>query len=206
MAWYRCTGGNGSGPGPTPVETVKVADWDFKESLVDSVNGYTATLMGGASRDSNGVKIVGDGQYLKFPFGIFGFPMTFEMKMGTMDKQFGTGRHGRFFIFGSGETSGDKGFVYKHQDSYWSFYDTAWATSSTITDPNYFSNSTVKLEFDNEGHWKMYKDGVLLYLPSQTSVISAPRYLSIGSPSYQSFYNMTIESLKVYVGGTSNGE
>lgn len=91
----------------------------------------------------------------------------------------------------------ENGLVYRGSVGKWSFYNGSWATESDISDINFFDDSTIKIYFDNSGHWNIYKNGVFVYKPNITVNDGAP--FIIGS-SGSSFKDIVISSVRVYSG------
>lgn len=98
--------------------------------------------------------------------------MTFEVYVGECSITAGAHRR---FIMGTD----DSGFIYRSTGK-WAFYAGSWVESNE-TDPDFFSNSTIKIYIDTAGYWHIYKNGVLWWEPS--TVLNAS-VVSIGSSSY----------------------
>lgn len=162
-----------------------IADWDFTQSLIDSVNGLEATLTSGASRDSNGVTISGSGGRIVLPKGVQGFMRTFEIEVGDITSATGS----VFFI-----TSGGDGIGYK--DGSWRLYSGSWDTATNVTDLDAFANGVIKVYIDENGYWHIYKDDVLLW-DSNKTLVPANQTATIGYSS-NSLRTMVIKSVKVY--------
>lgn len=166
------------------------ADYDFTESLIDSVNEFTASLSGNAYRDSSGVHIENAAGYLTLQNNYF-YGMVMDIFVGDMDIQSRT-NHNRFIMI-----TDETGLIYR-STGVWSFYYSTWSTDSNITDPNYFENSKVTIRIDGSGKWHIYKDDVLVYEPNVSmSAASFNNKIKIGS-SGQSFYNCVIEKIQIH--------
>ena len=88
------------------------------------------------------------------------------------------------------------GFGWHNANGKWGFYsNSAWATDTTITDVNYFNNSTVKIFIDSSNYWHIYKDGTLIYEPNRAG---APVASWIIGSTGTSVNGMTITGLRVY--------
>lgn len=173
-------------------DKVVIADFDFTESLTDKVNGFTSTLLNGASRDSNGVHITAANQYLQINslFGALSLKLcTFELDIGNMES-INPANHNRFFMFGSSD-----GFIFRN-NGHWNVYNDGWKTNGP-TDPNIFKNSkcTIKMNKDN---FKVYKNDILVYETTITGSISGSTNFTIGTGNY-AFYNLDVRSLKIYI-------
>lgn len=164
---------------------VAIANWDFTQSLIDSVNGLEATLTSGASRDSNGVTISGASGRIVLPKGVQGFMRTFEIEVGDI-----TSATGSVFLI----TSGGDGIGYK--DGSWRLYSGSWDTATNVTDLDAFANGVIKIYIDENGYWHIYKDDVLLW-DSNKTLVPANQTATIGYSS-NSLRTMVIKSVKVY--------
>lgn len=166
-----------------------IANWDFTQSLVDSVKGLEVTL-GNATRDSEGVHLTAINSYISLPPYLYGGYRTFEFEVGDSQAVL-SGNHLRLFSFDA-----DKGLIYRNQTNpKWSFYSGSWAGSSDISDINFFKNSVVKIE-TGDLYWKIYKNGELVYSPNIRMDNTGVSY-KIGQTNY-SFFPCVIKNLKVY--------
>lgn len=164
--------------------------WDFTQSLVDSIEGLTASLAGGASLTSDGVLLQSAASIIKFPSALKNYPFfDFEVEFGEINAVLASS-HMRLFMFGN-----SAGLIYRNI-GVWSFYSySAWATNSDITDVNFFSNSILRVEIGYDNKWKIYKNGSLVYSPDAAQGATNP--ISIGAAD-QSFFPAVIKSFKVY--------
>ena len=156
-------------------------EWDFTESLIDSVNGLEATLSN-ATQTSSGISIASSSAAVAIPMiakaiAAFSDLCTIELDVGGMQYS-GSGNH-RFLMFTSAA-----GLIFRSTGK-WSFYTGSWATDSNITDFDYFANSTVKMTINSSGTVKIYKDNTLIYEPNKT-------------------YDIANSSGKMYIGSTSD--
>ena len=158
-------------------------NWDFTQSLIDSVSGQEAVLGAGnghsnATRDENGLSFNEATQYLYLgqisPVG-----KTFEIDVASLDFKGSTSSHIRFFTNAQYTTSNSVGLgciCWKSGEgwrsygwtsssgtnrawsaNYWS-QDLAGTTSEVI---NAFSGKTVKVVYHSDGHTKdLYLDNV----------------------------------------------
>lgn len=185
--------------------TVMLYSWDFTQSLTDSIQGVTATIDSSVyqkpTRDSMGVHITNSSSYIDLG-QIYDTGITVEIDFGTMDRQ-GTG-NGRVLSVGNQATSGlSTGFIYRNNNT-WNWYaNSSWCTAVTsTTNPNYFSNKTLKAVFDSSGYMSVYDGTTLLGTSSRPFATSVGTYMQIGSycgtGSYSCFYNMTVLAVRIY--------
>lgn len=163
--------------------------WDFTKSLTDEIAGILATLAGGATQSSEGVLLAGAGSIVSLGNVIQPSGRSIEIEIGDCEAGISGTNHARFIM-----TSTEEGLIYRN-NSVWSFYSgTSWATNSNISDPDFFSNSTMKIEIDINGYWKIYKDDILVYSPSKPL---STGNIAIGAKT-TSFYQVYIKTVKVY--------
>jgi len=172
-----------------------VERFDFTQSLVGSVNGFTATLTS-ATRDSSGVHYTGPGDMINLPSVLLGVLKTYEIEVGAMNAQ--SFNNGAVFGYNISTNSSTHGFAYHTATSKWGVWDSVngWRDTN-ISDSNYFANSTIKIVIGADRLWKIYKDDVLLFEPTSAFPMDGIINFKIGGPGNNSFYNMTIESLKI---------
>ena len=194
-----------------------IADWDFKNSLVDNVNGFTAILRNSSTRDSSGIHITDSDQGIEIPSELYTLDTIYEIRFGTMSKQFDDSVHGRIITYlpwiNQEQTEiTDTGFIFHKQTQKWGVWDktNSWRDTD-ISDVDYFSNSILKIKVDVNGLWHIYKNNVLIFEPQYAMPLGAKLFalggLTINGIGDQSFYNMTIEGLKIYrENGDSNGD
>ena len=173
-------------------------NWDFTQSLTDSVQGVTLSPSG-ATRDSSGLHFTAAAQYvLLLGLGVSG--NCFEIDIAEVDRQ-GT-QHGRLFILYQGGVA-STGFIYRSTGK-WAIYSkktSAWVDSSlTSADALDGKTVTIKLlpnaEQSNKLWMYVYVDGNLLVDGDMSESANGNAY--IGSDNGQSLYNMTITGLRVY--------
>lgn len=164
-----------------------IANYDFTQSLVDSVNGFTAVLRNNATRDDSGVHITAATGYVTTPNRVFaGMKMDLEITGSVR----GGSDHARLVMFSS-----DSGLIYR-STGVWAFYAFSGWCDSSITEFNYFDNHVLRIFIDSTYHWHIYRDSDLVFEPNQVADTGGPLWL--GSSS-NSFYTTTIKSLKVYI-------
>lgn len=174
--------------------------WDFTGAtpLVDLQQGYTLE-QSGCTVGSTGLSFTSGASVLKMPLALWARGLTYEITIATLDIQ-QTSNHNRLLSY-QGESGSSyyysNGFIYR-STGYWGVYDrtNGWQMS-TISDKNYFNNCVLKIEITADGHWKIYKDNVLVFEPSAALPNAAFANNGVGAGS-QAAYNMLITDLKIY--------
>jgi hypothetical protein len=170
-------------------------NFNFKNSLIDTVHGFTATLVGWASRNNNGVSLTRGSAAINLSSTdniLKCFIFTYEVDIGDCNLDMSDGKHKRFFMWSS-----NSGLIYR-STGYWGIYNGAWYMTE-ISDKDYFKNSTVKLSFEGS-NVKLYKNNELVYEFSNIGNYGTGGYsntLFLGMDE-QAAYNMVIEALRVY--------
>ena len=186
---------------------VMMYNWDFTQSLTDTVAGQTAQLLRKVGaypvQDAFGVHITTTTGYIDLG-DIYEPGETVEIDFGDMEnKQTG---NARLLMVGTPVTAGlQTGFIYRGT-GVWNWYvGTSWCTSSGVTDANIFSNKTLKAVFDATGYMTVYADGTLIGTSSRAFTASSGTKMEIcaesGTGSYNSFYDMTVKAVRVYKEG-----
>lgn len=177
----------GSGGGGTLSE-----EWDFTSAtpLVGIKRGITLT-QNNVTFDTNGAVFASSQS--RIALGSIGggnlfFSTTIEAKVKSMDL---TSSDHRRFIMGTP----DSGLIYRSTGA-WGFYSSSGWDEFSETDGGLFSNSVIKVIIDNTNHWHIYKDGVLLWEPAKSLIITNGYVGSTG----QSINNVVIEWLKIKTG------
>lgn len=180
----------------TPSGELKSAlvDFNFKESLTDSIHGFTATLGGAATQGNSGVSLPANNSRLiltTINFLVMGNIFTFEVDIGDCNINTSDGKHKRFFMWAPA-----CGLIYR-STGYWGLYADSWYMTS-ISDKNYFKNSTMKVVF-NKKNIKLYRNNELVHeFNINNYLASGNAYnFNIGMDD-QSAYNMIIEGLRAY--------
>ena len=180
----------------TPAVGAKAAlvNFNFKESLIDSIHGFTATLGGSATQGNSGVSIPSYNSRIiltEINFAIIGNIFTFEIDVGDCNINTSDGKHKRFFMWSSA-----CGLIYR-STGYWGIYGNDWYMT-TISDKDFFKNSTVKIAC-NKNNIKLYRNNQLVHEFNINSYLSSGNSynLYIGSND-QSAHNMIIEGFRVY--------
>ena len=167
-----------------PIDIIR--DWDFTQSLVDSVAGDTVTL-NGATRTNDGITLSTAYQYIQIANSLYKPNRAYEIDIGTCNIT--SGAHRRFFMY-----SADSGLIYRSTGR-WAVYFGNWEESS-ITDGNAFANSTLRIEVQSNNTWKLYKDGTPIFETTLTTPSSASSF-TIGA-SQQSCSTIQIKKFRIY--------
>ena len=183
----RSGGSGGSG-------NKKLASWDFTVGLSDSINGYTATLSG-ATRDENGLHFDSAVDSCTIPSFLMSISRIFIIEIGECSA--GAFTNGALFTMLDKNSSYYEGISYHTATSKWALWDhvNGW-DDSDIADPDYFSNSIVKIVITPERKIQVYKDDELVFEPSSVLPFAITD-LCLGSKSNNTFYDMNIKKLEV---------
>lgn len=183
---------------------VMLYNWDFTQSLTDTVQGQTAVL--GRKTDANpvrdefGIHITTSTGYVNLG-DIYQTGITVEMDFGEVENK--QTNNARVLMVGSVVTAGlQTGFIYR-STGVWNWYvNGSWCTSSGVTDANIFSNKTLKAVFDETGYMTVYADGTLIGTSSKAFTEEKGTTMQIcansGNGTYASFYDMTVKALRIY--------
>ena len=161
-------------------------NWDFTQSLTDSVQGVTATLYNATFIQGVGVSITAVGQRINF---------NKQLRQGwTLEIDLTTSwTSGKRFI----NANSDSGFLYI--DNRWICYYVGEKTyTTTSNDADVFSGKTLKMILTSPTDCKVYADDTLVYegysfLTAADSVLN----FNMGAGAY-GFYNMTITGVRIY--------
>ncbi len=173
--------------------------WDFTKNLVDEVQGVTAVLNGGATRDKNGLHLQGAAQYCQFLFEDIvttNKSYTFEIECGNfvqqaLNAQYTIATYDKNNGMYTFERNGGNGWGY-YNGSNW-VYDKTWAeyNNSNIFDNKkisfIFGNSTITVKVDN----------TVVQNFSNTNINKIFRFIGNNSND-KSYYNMTISGIRIY--------
>jgi len=170
-----------------PPQSPYIANYDFTQSLVDSVNGFTAVLRSSSTRDDSGVHLTTQWSYMITPNRVFAC-MNIDLEITGSVR--GGSDHARLVMF-----SNNSGLIYRNT-GIWSFYNSIDWSDSSITDFNYFDDHVLRVFIDSTYHWHIYRDNDLVFEPALVADSGGPLWLGSSSSS---FYTTTIKSLKVYI-------
>lgn len=186
---------SGSGSGGS-----EVANWDFSDSLIDSVNGLTATVYGSPTTDSNGITFTGTGQRIELPFIVKGVFRNYEFEFGDVSEY----------------TPGENGARMLDINEYGLFFfpNTGWSFRSPevgyedigAIDYDYFKNSIMRVYIDADLKASIYKNDQLVFkttVPVFNGVYSPIQFVLrvCGSYNYQyTTVGYTIKAARFYDG------
>jgi len=170
-------------------------EWDFRNSIVDSVTGQEAVLSG-CTRDANGLHLTAKTHNAVLE-NVFRIGRTIEIEVAEANGVFDASKHGRCFMIYRSDLNKSEGLVYRWQSKKWSFYaNSSWSEDSDISDKNIFSGKTVKLVSDDNGYVSLYVNGEFLY-KSTVKFGEDRTFFSIGGYD-DVFYNLTVTKVTVY--------
>lgn len=153
-----------------------VANWDFRQSLYDTVErivGCRDLMWGNSSIDDSGLHL-SLGDEIEVPSWLIRYANTVELTIGSYDinQEYG---NGTMFWLNRNRVL----LSYYESDGYWSFQDAGRSPvlkeSTGITDVNYFQNSTLKIHYDEQGFITLYKNGSRLYKTQQVIMTDAAK-------------------------------
>ena len=145
-------------------------DWDFTQSLVDSVGNVTASLTASSNsnlptRDSNGVTF--DHYEGCLDLGaVYDLDQTIEITFKNFGMTYTGTAHTRLLMYGNADTTGNGLFIYRYNSSAsaagWTAYIGAWATKlsgySSRTDFDQNEEFVLKFVIASDGTTTIYKD------------------------------------------------
>ena len=180
-------------------ETPFIEKWDFTRSLT-GVNGNVITTYGtgialspygwglGWTSSSGGAIIPND---------IIETNIALNIKFGLMQRK-GYNNINQLLCLRKG-TNNNPGFCYHDGRGKFIFVDNnSNYYNSSITDPNYFSNSIMRVEFRDDNSVHIFKDDVEVFSPNCSIDITTYDDISLGcNGSAQAFYNMIVESMEM---------
>ena len=175
-------------------------EWDFTQSLIDTVSGSEITLGGNATQDANGLTIPDASSYARMASGVMAFTRIVEIDVASTDAKFGNVL-GKFLIM----NGTDKAIAYRYNVTWNIFTGNGWsdnsAFSGNLASKNAFSGSLFAVDLSNPP--KLYKDGALM--GTATTYWKAADFGagSIGATNGSSFYQAVITGMRVYAQPTS---
>lgn len=217
-----------------PDERVLLYNWDFTESLTDTVEGVTAVLGANSGvtsleRTSAGVSFTAPTQRIAFPTSI-AMDMsgkTLEIDVSNFDFEGSLDYHIRFVLLNENINTSNSGWgpIIYRKDTGWAAYGTKSASSTVGAwsenwnnnlGINAFDNKTVKLVFDLDGHTtSLYLDNELI--GTLTTIYysnTKHRRLLIGGVNANGgteaegnqCYDMTITGVRIYQNAAETSE
>lgn len=180
-------------------------NWDFKSSLVDTVQGVTATL-GNCSQSASGIAFNAATDYITLG-EVFGFDKTIEIDYEDATASYGN-INGIWLWTDSGITNGF-GHHYSAQASknkygYYTSDKGSWIYASNYGKSSFDGSATIKVTIAADGKVHVYRNEAELNFSSVPyyNTESLASYLTIGSPSgtYPAFYNVNITAARIFDG------
>lgn len=178
--------------------------WDLTKSLVDTVGGVTATLGGGATQDSNGVKLASATDWANFPVTAWAANRVIEVDVASFDRK-GTAHARIMTMYNHAARSEDSGLIYR-ATGYWQVYGQAsgWMQNTEYTDPAYISGKTAKAVVNSNYAVSWYiGDAQIAENVDFTTTMTTNNgdaSLYIGSKSGSSAYDLVITGVRIYEG------
>lgn len=170
-------------------------NWDFTQSLTDSVRGITAELNGSATRDNGGVHITNASSYIEITASDISVKgRTMEIDFDTTDLQSASA----FFIRVAPKSENYRGFFYSGSGYWVARIGTNLPYTTTSTNKNVFNKKTFKMIMISKDEMIVYANNDLVYageffLENNKSANT----LRIGDNSY-SYFDMTIKAVRIY--------
>lgn len=173
--------------------------WDFTKSLVDEKQGVTAVLNGGATRDENGLHLQGAEQYCQFLFEDIvttNKSYTFEMECGEFVKK---SNNFQYTIATYDKNNGMYTFEYNGRNGWGYFNGSGWIFDKSwveYNNSNIFNNKKISFIFGNSTI-TVKIDNTVVQNFSNTKINKIFRFVG-NNKGDNSYYNMTIRSIKIY--------
>lgn len=188
-------------------------EWDFTNSLVDSVGGVTATLSKNGSqpdlvRDSNGLNFSAYGQCVDLG-EVYDRDISIDIEMSEVAMATYNG-HIRLLMYGNAVNTGTGLLIFRYSGTVgWSSYvNSSWGNIfGSLTSRNSLDttgNLKLTIKIDDNGAFSLYKDDVLI----GTSNLTAPEKSTTFSHFYignsanntggANFYSAKVKKVKIY--------
>ena len=183
---------------PVPPGPTALYDWDFTQSLIDSVEGEEITLVN-TTRDSSGLHFTNGLCVANIPVSLLQAGREYEIHFGSAMLH---DYNERIFMFDSTPNEYAEGFVFSSYYHRWGTYDNVhgWQTSD-IRDETYFDNSILKIRITSDGKWHIYKNDVLFYEPANAISLQNKVTFALGSNESSqttAAYPMIITAFRIY--------
>ena len=177
------SGGGGSTSG--------VYTFDFTKGVTDQETNLLVFTLTNATQDSSGLHIGAVNARADLN-NINLYDHVVEVEVGELDIQF-SGKHGRFVM-----STYSTGLIYR-SGATWEVYGNPWtAPAVPITDPDYFANSVIRIEYPSSGNYvAIYKDGVQLFSNVKFATGDLNKSIKFGSDQ-TAYYNATIKKCTIY--------
>lgn len=176
-------------------------NWDFTNSLVDTVNGEQATLIGNATQTANGLTITDGNSGAKFD-AIAKKGMTIEVDIADGSTITNPTANGRLLCFSKYDGNRlDKGVVWRGKESAWNTYSSGWGTAFS-DDPALFSGKTMTVVIRDDKKFDVYSGGKMYTTSANVTDFDTDGYVSLGSAG-TSAAGMVITAMRIYDGAHS---
>lgn len=190
-----------------PPVTNLLYNWDFTQSLTDTIGGVTATMYSTAMEwDENGAYIEDEQRYLRLP-GVYNVGRTYWVAFSDFNARKGgtIGKHGRVIMASDGANTSNNGcgFVYRSTGIITFYTSGSWNTEtiSSAGKYDYFANSTLKMYVDADGMASVYKNSELVI--SATKAIRSSRIgkdIVLGGNTNDCAAYMRVTAIQIYDG------
>jgi hypothetical protein len=195
-------------------------DWDFTQSMTDSVSGAVAETT--AQRDSNGLTFTELDTYLDLG-RVYSRDRTYEIDVDYINAPLeGSAAYRRFFAFGSNGTDTQRnttGLVVAmstYRPGWYWYLGSAWDSAaigpavSTVDSYGFFNGKTVKIYIDSSGYGHVYaktigaEDSAYVEIGSSHGVLNdydqSTAHVYIGSSASDRMAPSRIKAIRVYGG------
>lgn len=184
-----------------PDTRVKLYDWNFKNSLIDSVSGQEAVLTANVTRDSSGLTIPQGDQLVKLA-NVTNTQYTIEIDIGTVTNPAGNSSEKNLFCIAQENYAGSR--VGLWFSTYWGYRNPANSNSTNAmennTDITIFNGKTLKAKIDYTNRSiKVYSNNVLVCDFSNHSSPNGRTYVGLGG-TYNGNVAMTVTACRIYEG------
>lgn len=171
-----------------------LAEWDYTQSVYDKVDELT--IYGNVIQSSDGIQIT-SGRYVRLPAEFSYRGVSFEIKIGAMNCTNASTTHRLFTYMSQGQNQSYTGLEWLGSQNTWNIYNGTIGQSLDIHDANYFAYSTLKIDIDSNGIWKIYKNGTLLTTTTQMPLKTGTSGCYFLGSSYGGFNTVYVEELKI---------
>ena len=183
---------------PTGGNWVLVADWDFTQSLTDSINGYVCTLGSYTTQDSAGIHFTQNTtSSCKLPYGVGNYPSDYIIPRPGMAIEFDIAAEGTFANSGQtmliGIASRYNGIEHYNVNAPAGVTRWVWrleqqSQNINLTDDS-LTGKTVRIELSARGatawiDYSVYIDGVFIATIQSPYYVSSANNLGIALGSY----------------------
>ena len=199
---------------PAPPQPDIIYDWDFTQSLVDSVNGSTAainsTSYGTIEQNANGLEYtVSSANSLAGNVKCADVVLTpgdtaeFEIETDALFSG-NSGTRGPIYRLFNGTileilNPGIMVIGFRGQyDKFFAWYGNGWKDVFSAEDPNFFNGKKVKITVEENGNLKVYADDVLIGTLGTTSqTYTGLCFGNANAAKKETYGDMTIKNLRV---------